>query len=169
MLQLSRFWLSCCQCHDLTKCWVCQHSGHISYGCLARRSTSCSSRHWTSPSSHPTSPSPSHSLAVVTTLDLLLGAMTPPAIQLSEIVEDPMRLKAEHACCHVPQAKSGQDKAVLEDNSSFDVMFAKRQDAPVPSLTESVKLGDGDIQLSEVAQEPPEDIQTPLMIRSEAE
>jgi hypothetical protein len=84
--------------------------------------------------------------------------MTPPPIQLSEPAEDPMRLEAELACCHVLQAKSGQDKVVLEDHSSFDVMAAKRQDAPVPSLTESVKLGDGDIQLSEVTQEPPEDI-----------
>jgi hypothetical protein len=116
-----------------------------------------------------TLPSPSHSLADATSLDLLLGAMTPPPIQLSETVEDPMRLEAELACCHVPQAKSDQDKVVLKDHSSFDVMVAKQQDVPVPSLTKPVKLGDGDIQLTEVAQEPPEDIQTPLIIRSEAE
>jgi hypothetical protein len=95
--------------------------------------------------------------------------MTPPSIQVSKTAEDPMRLEAELACCQVLQAKSGQDKGVLKDRSSFDVMVTKRQDAPVPSLTKSVKLGDDDIQLSEVAQEPPEDIQTPSMIRSEVE
>jgi hypothetical protein len=157
------------QCHNTTKCWVCQRSGHISYGCPSRRSVSCTSRHRIPPSSNPTSPSPSHNLADVSLLDLLLGAMTPPPIQLLEPAEDPMRLEAELACCHVLQAKSGQDKVVLNDHSSFDVMAAKRQDAPVPSLIESVKLEDRDIQLSEVAQETFEDIQTPLMIRSEAE
>jgi hypothetical protein len=85
------------QCRNPTKCLVCPRSGHISYGCPSRRSTSCSSRHRFSPSSNPISPSPSHSLADVTLLDLLLVAMKPPPIQLSEHAEDPMRLEAELA------------------------------------------------------------------------
>jgi hypothetical protein len=91
----SNHWVS--QCRNPTKCLVCPRSGHISYGCPSRRSASCSSRHRFSPSSNPISPSPSHSLADVTLLDLLLVAMKPPPIQLSEHAEDPMRLEAELA------------------------------------------------------------------------
>jgi hypothetical protein len=95
--------------------------------------------------------------------------MAPPPIQLPEPAEDPMRLEAELACGHVFLDKFSQDKVVLEDFSSFDVMVAKRHNALVPSPIESLKLGDGDIQLFQGAQETPEDGQTPLVIRSEAE
>jgi hypothetical protein len=59
-----------------------------------------------------------------------------------------MLLEAELTCCHVLLDRFGQDKVDLEDHSSFDVMVAKRHDAPVPSPIGLIKLEDDDIQLS---------------------
>ncbi|GJM88133.1 hypothetical protein PR202_ga04160 [Eleusine coracana subsp. coracana] len=73
-----------------------------------------------------------------------------------------MRLEAELAYGHVPLSRSGQDKVVLED-------LSKLQDVCIEIPIKSPKIGDDDMHLSQVVQEPLEDGQIPLLIRSEVD
>lgn len=50
------------KCHNPTKCWVCQHFGHISYRCPSRQSSNHSSQDGTSPAGNSTSPNSGHNL-----------------------------------------------------------------------------------------------------------